>query len=79
MTRLFAATAFVCAAFAWSGPWLDRPGVAAIGLAFLALSVGRGFARRSRPPTPPGWPDLASVETVAPESADDVLDRIRAY
>ena len=42
MARLTAFSLFVCAAFAWSLPWLDRVGTAALGFGFLALTVGRG-------------------------------------
>lgn len=40
--RLLAFPLFVCAAFAWIPPFLDRAGLAALGFGFLALSVGRG-------------------------------------
>jgi hypothetical protein len=49
--RLAAFVLFVCAAFAWVPPHLDRPGLAALGLAFLALTVGR-VPVASRPTTP---------------------------
>lgn len=42
LARAVAFSLFTCAAFAWSLPWLDRVGTAALGFAFLALSVGRG-------------------------------------
>lgn len=31
---------FVCAAFNWTLPWIDRPGTAALGFGFVALSMG---------------------------------------
>lgn len=43
MARLIAFTCFVCAAFAWVPPFVDRVGLAALGLAFLAWSIGRGM------------------------------------
>lgn len=45
MARLAAFSLLVCAAFAWQLPWLDRPGTAALGFAFLAFATPR--ARRS--------------------------------
>ncbi|HVE35364.1 MAG TPA: hypothetical protein VNC18_17495 [Gemmatimonadaceae bacterium] len=43
MTRLLAFAALTCAAFAWVPPGIDRAGLAALGFAFLALSIGRGL------------------------------------
>ncbi len=34
------AALFACCAFAWNPPYLDRVGVAALAMAFLALAVG---------------------------------------
>lgn len=79
MTRALAFSCFVCAAFAWSGPWLDRPGIAALGLAFLAWSVGRGFGLRRRvaPATvPPGL--LPFLEPEA-ELSEDTRERLATY
>lgn len=42
MPRLIAFTFFLMAAFAWVPPYIDRAGLAALGFAFLAVSVGRG-------------------------------------
>lgn len=39
--RLAAFSLLTCAAFAWPMPFLDRPGTAALGLAFAALTLGR--------------------------------------
>lgn len=44
MTRGLAFLSFVCAAFAWTPPGIDRAGLAALGLGFLALAVGRASA-----------------------------------
>lgn len=41
MARLLAFTLLACAAFAFSLPWLDRPGTAALGIAFLAYATPR--------------------------------------
>lgn len=43
MARLIAFTCLTCAAFAWVPPGIDRAGLAALGLAFLAWSIGRGI------------------------------------
>lgn len=42
MRPALAFVCFVCAGFAWVPPFLDRAGLAALGFAFLAISVGRG-------------------------------------
>lgn len=49
MSRLAAFALLTLAAFAWAPPFLDRAGTAALGLACLALAVGRvpGAARPS--------------------------------
>lgn len=39
MARFLAAVCFVCAAFAWIPPYIDRAGLAALGFAFLALAI----------------------------------------
>lgn len=44
MARLLAAACLACAAFAWVPPGIDRVGLAALGLAALAWSVGKPFA-----------------------------------
>lgn len=51
MTRVLAFTLLALAAFDWPAPWLDRLGTAALGLAFLSLSVGAtsGSLRRALP------------------------------
>lgn len=49
-SRLAAFALLVCAAFAWTPPYLDRPGTAALGLAFAALTLGR-VAVAARPST----------------------------
>ncbi len=51
MTRLVAFTLFVCAAFAWIPPWLDRTGTALLAAGFLALALpraSRGMLARAR-------------------------------
>lgn len=50
MGRLTAFSFLVLTAFAWTPPFLDRAGTAALGFAFLALAVGRA-ARATRPST----------------------------
>lgn len=64
MTRFAAFVCFVAAAFAWVPPLIDRPGLAALGLGFTALALGKvklqaGGSWRDRlaqlvaPPVPP--------------------------
>jgi hypothetical protein len=38
--RFLAASLFLSAAFDWPVPWVDRAGVAALGLFCLSLTVG---------------------------------------
>lgn len=79
MARLFAFSFLVCAAFAWVPPWLDRPGTAALGFAFLAWSVGRGFTLRRRLASP-SFPSVLRDLPPLPEDADPELrERIDAY
>ena len=77
--RWTAFTLFLCAAFAWVPPFVDRAGLAALGFGFLALSLGRawGVARSgvSAPPAIPGsfpFPDLMAAN-------DTAVERIGAY
>lgn len=49
--RLVSFALLTCAAFAWVPPFLDRAGTAALGLAFLALGLGRAPVA-ARPSTP---------------------------
>jgi hypothetical protein len=76
--RLVAFALLVCAAFAWSVPWLDRPGTAVLGLAFAALTVGR-VAVAARPTLPiargPALFDGRGLEPVT----RDLADELRAY
>lgn len=82
MTRLLAFSCFLCAAFAWVPPGLDRAGTAALGAAFLSWSVGRGFgwfARRER--ARPPLAELADLigPAAEPEAETELRDRIGAY
>ena len=77
--RWSAFTCFVCAAFAWMPPFLDRAGLAAFGFGFLALSLGRawGVARS-------GAPALLDPRAFFPQAADSsngtsLVERVGAY
>lgn len=79
MSRLAAFSCFVWAAFAWPTWGIDRAGLAALGFAFLALTVGRvsGRARPSlfqRRPTAVLEP-TSDVDAVV----RDLTERIAAY
>jgi len=50
VAKVVAFSLLVCAAFAWVPPWLDRPGTAALGFAFMALAVGQALPRLRVPP-----------------------------
>ena len=70
---------FACAAFAWVPPLIDRVGLAALGLGFLALSLGRawGVARASAPA-------LLDPRAFFPQAADtsngaSLVERVSAY
>lgn len=41
MFKLLAFSCFLCAAFAWVPPGLDRAGMAFLGAGFVALALGR--------------------------------------
>jgi hypothetical protein len=74
---------FLCAAFAWVPPFVDRVGLAALGFGFLALSLGRawgvarpGVTAPSMVPAGFNIPDLltannAAVERIGAYSDDD--------
>jgi hypothetical protein len=67
------------AAFAWVPPYIDRAGLAALGLGFIALALPSRpprFRRASRIPVPP-----VTVPTYAPEEeyVDDLLERVNEY
>lgn len=79
MARWAAFSLLVCAAFAWVPPLIDRPGLAALGLAFAALALSPGVSRAWRPAR-----DTQAVadETLAvkPDSElGTLLDRLGMY
>lgn len=86
--RAAAATCFALAAFAWTPPYIDRVGLAALGMALLALSIGRyqpkpRRARFAKPKRPAlldrdGRVDESKVDPVesAMAAAGDALDAI---
>lgn len=79
MTRLAAFSFLTLAAFAVSVPWLDRAGVAALGFAFLALSVGRARERRRAVSGPAGaLGDLLGLDPAA-EPEDEAETPSRRY
>jgi hypothetical protein len=70
---------FVCAAFAWVPPFIDRAGLAALGLAFLALAVGaplRGERRALPFDVPPQTVEVADDPADAFGAVDDLVSRI---
>ena len=77
--RLAAFSCFVCAAFAWPVPLIDRAGLAALGFGFVALALGRG-SRVPRPSQSQADPlaGLLDLTEIADESAG-TLERIRPY
>lgn len=77
--RSLACACFVLAAFAWVPPFLDRAGLAALGFAFLALSVGRasGVARPALF-SPRGRPEAEALPDVEPVLRD-LSERLAAY
>ena len=82
MTALGRAGAFTLltmAAFAWTPPFLDRAGTAALGLAFLALAVGRP-AVGARPALPflPTAPVAVDTDRLTAE-ASEMVSRLQAY
>lgn len=82
MTALGRAGAFTLlamAAFAWVPPYLDRPGTAALGLAFLSLAVGRP-AVGARPALPflPTAPNVVDTDRLTAE-ASEMVSRMQAY
>jgi hypothetical protein len=77
--RLLAFSLLLTAAFDWPMPWLDRLGVAAAGLACLALAIAPAAPRlrRARPfPIPAKRVAVADAPT---EASSSVPDRIAPY
>lgn len=64
--RFLSFLALALAAFDWPPPFLDRAGVAALGLAFLALALGPLVPRLRRSPA-----------IAFPRPADDLGDELR--
>lgn len=79
VTRWLAFALLTCAAFAWSLPWLDRPGTAALGLAFAALALSPGVARAYRPAGFNLPRRSATPADAEPGELDDLLSRIGQY
>jgi hypothetical protein len=70
---------FVCAAFAWVPPFIDRAGMAALGFGVLALSLGRAWGvARPGITAPAPTPAMFDLESLMPAHSDAV-ERIGAY
>lgn len=80
MARTAAFLILVCAAFAWVPPFLDRVGMAALGLAFLAYALPAPKRRAFRFPqsvSPPvALADPLSVEPIMRELHHDLADEL---
>ena len=78
MPRVLAAALFACAAFDWNLPWLDRAGVALLGLAALSFATPRGprsaIGRVMPRPTP--QEDLRSLLEQRARALEDDEDEI---
>lgn len=79
MAKLLAFTLLVGSAFDLPAPWLDRAGLALLGLGFAALALPAGnlvrsAAERFAQVPPPMPPELLGGDELA-----DVLARIRPY
>jgi hypothetical protein len=71
--RFLAASLFLSAAFDWPVPWLDRAGVAALGLFCLSLTVGAALpGRRSARPSLNGQALADASDALAP--TEDALE-----
>ena len=79
MSRLLAFALLVTAAFDWWAPFLDRAGVALLGLAFLALTVSPGGFRVARPARMTLPPKRVALPEPAGDEIDDLLARISGY
>jgi hypothetical protein len=71
--RFLAASLFLSAAFDWPVPWVDRGGVAALGLFCLSLTVGAALpGRRSARPSQNGLPFVQDADVPGP--TEDALE-----
>lgn len=66
IARLAAFSFLVCAAFAWGVPFLDRPGTAALGLAFACLALGRPAVAGRPSTTVPRRPAIFEPRKIEP-------------
>jgi hypothetical protein len=71
--RFLAASLFLSAAFDWPVPWVDRAGVAALGLFCLALTVGAALPGR-RSAHPPLTEVLGENGAAALAPTEDALE-----
>ena len=82
MARLLAVACLACAAFAWVPPGIDRVGLAALGLAFLAWSVGKPLAfNLALMPKQPAAPAIFNPDRIEPirrQVADELRDELDA-
>ena len=79
MARILAFSCLTCAAFAWVPPGIDRVGLAALGLAFMAWSIGRGMRVPFQLVPRPGAPAaLTNPELIEPLSAEFIQNYARA-
>lgn len=79
VARFAAASCFVMAAFSWEPAFVDRAGIAALGLAFLSLAVGRAAVGSGSPlPSPFGALRPGQLEAAAAE-AETIVGRIGQY
>jgi hypothetical protein len=77
--RFLAFLAFGLAAFDWPPPFLDRAGVAALGLAFLALALGPLVPRVRREPALT-WPaGSGKVGDELRSTTATLADRLEGY
>lgn len=79
LARLAAASCFLCVAFSWVPAFMDRAGLAALGMAFLAFAVGRATVGVGSPlPTLGRRGANADLEAAAAEAAS-IVGRIHQY
>lgn len=77
--RVLAFALLACAAFAWTPPFLDRAGTAALGLAFAALAIGTIRAPRERRLPFRLRPDATAATPTGSSSMSDLVERVSAY
>lgn len=77
--QVLAFSVFVWAAFDWPAPWLDRVGLAALGLGLLALALSAPPIAVRRPAFLSPDPRTVELDDPDEDELDDLPTRVGRY